>query len=202
MFHFFFFFLFHSPPCLQWASGSGKRRKHLGRIPGNIHLCNTTPGTQLPPRPILAPFLCQAPPWSLGFKEKVLEQHFPTCTCARLVKHSQGYSGEARKPGAPLSHCLSPSSSREFPPPCLARAFFHPATFSELQLQPPCACSGFLLLSEGLRGQDLVCAAVRTLPTAVLCWDLRPPYPEPARKKGEAGNLSSLQVLPPPTTSS
>lgn len=61
--------------------------------------------------------------------------------------------------------------------------FVTPATFSKLQLQPPRACSGFLLLSEGLKSQDLVSPAVRTLPTAVLCWDPRPPYPEPARKR-------------------
>lgn len=61
--------------------------------------------------------------------------------------------------------------------------FFHPCPFSKLQLQPPCACSGFLLLSEGLRSQDLVSPAVRTLPKAVLRRDTRPPYPEPARKR-------------------
>lgn len=53
----------------------------------------------------------------------------------------------------------------------------------------------FLLLSEGLTGQDLVSPAMGMLPMAVLSWDLQPPCPEPARKR-RGRNLSSLQPCP------
>lgn len=74
------------------------------------------------------------------------------------------------------------------------RLFFFPVVFSELQFQPPYAVSGFLLLSEGLKSQDLVSPAVRVLPQpcSVGMFGL-PPLQQ--RGKGEAGNLSSL---PPP----
>lgn len=112
-----------------------------------------------------------------------------------MVQHRQGCSGEARKSRGTLCHCLSPSSSMEFPPPCLTRAFFHPTTLSRLQLQPPRARSGFLLLSEGL---------------TVRIWFLQPwgrcPGPCSAgtfslstlnqRGKGEAGSPSSFQPCP------
>lgn len=79
-----------------------------------------------------------------------------------------------------------PSTRLFFPPPVLS---------SQLQLQLPCALSGFLLLSERLKSQDLVSPAGRMLPTAVLCWDIWPTLKQ--REKGEARNLSSLQVLSP-----
>lgn len=96
----------------------------------------------------------------------------------------------------PVLLSLSPSSSTWFPLSCLTHAGFPPVIPSKLQLQPPCALSGFLLLSEGSRvriwflqlwGCSSQLCSVGMFGLATLN----------QLEKREAGNLSSLHVLPP-----
>lgn len=71
MFHFFFSFPFS--PCLHQAAGSGKRWEGCGEDTSGLEIstwATQPPGTRLPPRPTLTPFLCQAPTVGPGIQGK------------------------------------------------------------------------------------------------------------------------------------
>lgn len=131
-----------------------------------------------------SPQLCASlPHCSLALKENVLEQNFPACTCQRLVKtpprvlrggqEIQGYLLALFVPILLLWGISSPCLTHAFLP------FFTPPHFLG------CSCS--LLVPEVIFSSSLKGSRVRVwflqLPVAVLCWDVQPPYPEPARKR-------------------